>query len=257
MGDDPSAFFSFFDGGRPARAEPAVDAFLQQHVASQAPAARTAEPASGAAVPAARTQSAAREQRPPPPPPADASADMIHPLIRSRRLDTPEDIAAWIAERKSRYPTAASVEAKAAAGTKRAHADATSSSSPLAALASYGGDSEGGAESGSEPEEAPAKKAVRQAPHRPSAMAPEEDRRRLRVCRFFARGGCSKGDRCPFAHPQAAQTAAAEEPPPARPRATLLEMLMAKDVERENYRVLQCIEYIAKHDFLGVPARRG
>ncbi|KAJ2683560.1 hypothetical protein H4R19_006985 [Coemansia spiralis] len=178
---------------------------------------------------------------------------MIHPLIRGRSLDTPEDIAAWIAERRSRYPTAANVEAKATAGTKRARTD---TGSPLAALASYGGDSDSDAGSGSEPEEAPAK-TVCQAPFRPSAMAPDEDRRRLRVCQFFARGRCNKGDRCPFAHPESMRAAADEPPPGSRPRATLLEMLMAKDVERENYRVLQCIEYIADRAYLGVPARHG
>ncbi|KAJ2453589.1 hypothetical protein EV183_002114 [Coemansia sp. RSA 2336] len=186
------------------------------------------------------------------------SSDMVHPLIRNRRLDTPEEIAAWIAERKSKYPTDANIKRKAEAeqheqNAKRARAE--QAQNPLSMLANYGADSdsntalsdsESDGSSDDAPETVSAKPQGPQAPFRPSAIA-HEDRRKLRVCKFFARGSCHKGDKCPFAHPEKP----AEETPVQRK--SLLEKLMAKDIERENYRVWQCIEFICKHKFFDLP----
>ncbi|KAJ2785999.1 hypothetical protein H4R18_000214 [Coemansia javaensis] len=250
MDAQESDLFFSFHAAEP-RAQPGPPA--PQCAGSPATAATAAGPGPG---PEPEPKSAPR----PRPPVPDASPDMIHPLIRNLRLDTPEDIAAWVAERKSKYPTEANIRLKAAAAAtataaKRKHPDA---SGPLGALAGYGSDSSSGSGSGSgsegassdsAPESAPAK-APRApgAPFRPSTMAPDADRRQLRTCRFFARGSCRRGAACPFAH-HAAESAGEQQQQQqkrARPqRATLLEMLMAKDVERENYRVLQCIEYIA------------
>ncbi|KAI9482352.1 hypothetical protein LPJ78_003997 [Coemansia sp. RSA 989] len=187
------------------------------------------------------------------------SSDLVHPLIRNRRLDTPEEIAAWIAERKSKYPTDANIKRKAEAeqheqNAKRVRAE--KAQNPLSMLANYGADSDSNSalpdsdsdeSSDSAPETASAKPQGPQAPFRPSAIAPG-DRRKLRVCKFFARGSCHKGDKCPFAHPEKPT----EEEAPVQ-RKSLLEKLMAKDIERENYRVWQCIEFICKHKFFDLP----
>ncbi|KAJ2848228.1 hypothetical protein IWW36_003422 [Coemansia brasiliensis] len=190
------------------------------------------------------------------------SSDLVHPLIRNRRLDTPEEIAAWIAERRSRYPTDANIKRKAEAEQQEQNAKrmrAEKAQNPLSMLANYGADSDSDvalsadsdsdASSDGTPETASAKPQGPQAPFRPSTIAPNEDRRKLRVCKFFARGNCLKGDRCPFAHPE---KVAAEAQVTVQQK-SLLEKLMAKDIERENYRVWQCIDFICKHKFFNIP----
>ncbi|KAJ2160498.1 hypothetical protein GGF46_002198 [Coemansia sp. RSA 552] len=271
--DHGDSFFSIPESV--TRTAPVVDDFLTQHI--QAPGSSTcAEPTDtdadpkntgveGTAVPenvdaegSSGSKGAAKA--------AELATDMIHPLIRNRRLDTPEDIAAWIAERKSKYPTDANIRMKAAASeddhsnnNKRKLPDAANPL--LSALGGYGGgsDSDGGgaasSDSDSAPEEVSAKPAsAPQAPFRPTGIAPTEDRRKLRVCRFYARGGCRKGASCPFAHPDTLP-APPEQAGPGPVQTSLLEKLMAKDIERENYRIWQCIEYICDHDFFGVPVR--
>ncbi|KAJ2718319.1 hypothetical protein GGI07_005803 [Coemansia sp. Benny D115] len=203
-------------------------------------------------------------------------ADQVHPLIRGQRLETPEEIAQWIAERKRRYPTDANIRRKLAEeqgiaeseAKRRCLAPDAAGTNPLSTmLGAYGqssdsdcnsdgsdGDSE---DSDSPPETVPLKHYAPQTPHRPATMAPGGDRRALRVCRFYAKGSCTKGAACPFSHPQqgARQAPATAGPPPAPKHSSLLHMLLAKDIERENHRVLQCIQYICSNAFLGTQPR--
>ncbi|KAJ2801909.1 hypothetical protein H4R20_003490 [Coemansia guatemalensis] len=204
-----------------------------------------------------------------PPPESDlVSPDMIHPLIRNRPLESAEDIAAWIAERRSRYPTEANIrrkaaEEKAAAVSKRPRLETSPDANPLGALAAYGApsDSDSNSESSdagsdhSPPTVAPAKSTV-YTPFRPSGLGPSEDRRKLRVCRYYARGNCNQGAACPFAHPASMNPVeeSSVQTTDAQPT-MLLARLMAKDIERENRRVLQCIEYILDRNFLDVPSQ--
>ncbi|KAJ1995385.1 hypothetical protein GGI25_002502 [Coemansia spiralis] len=225
--------------------------------------------------------------------------EQIHPLIRSRRLETPEDIATWIAERKMKYPTSANIklkaeqqagqeaEGKGALGKRKrpghssdAGVSSTSDNNALAsALAAYcdssdensensdsnssSADDESDSDSDAAPEMASTKNIAAKTPFRPSGLAPGEDRRKVRMCKFFARGKCNKGNTCPFAHPEAMQkTSKNVSSNDADVAATmqkreggLLGMLLAKDIERENHRIYQCIEYICDNDFLGVPVR--
>ncbi|KAJ2003780.1 hypothetical protein GGI04_001454 [Coemansia thaxteri] len=216
--------------------------------------------------------------------------DQVHPLIKSRRLDTPEEIAAWIAERKAKYPTNENIRLKAMqtsggdnashsslghASNKRKHnsvelttAVSAPSSNPLSMLMSYAGESDADKSSdddSSDDDKAPdlmsSKPPAVQAPFKPSGLAPGADRRKLRTCKYFAKDRCHRGNACPFAHSEPHKPretlppASAAEPSSAKGTQSLLEMLMAKDIDRENSRILQCIEYICDKNFLGVPAQ--
>ncbi|KAJ2461004.1 hypothetical protein GGF42_000472 [Coemansia sp. RSA 2424] len=129
-------------------------------------------------------------------------------------------------------------------------------------LAKYAGESESSESDDDRPEIASTKPQTTRAPFQPSGLAPGEDRRKLRVCKYFAKGSCHKGAACPFSHPDSLNKArettshsSVAEPRPAKSSASLLEMLMTKDIDRENYRILQCIEYICDREFLGAPAQ--
>ncbi|KAJ2543378.1 hypothetical protein EV175_005982 [Coemansia sp. RSA 1933] len=269
---DSASFFTFMDVGGgsssttvPASQPLAVDDYVAAHIVA-------AEPAKPAELPIQAEPAPARRE--PSKPTPMALLDQIHPMIRSRRLNTPEEIAAWIAERRSKYPTDANMRRKAAdqtdntpAASKRKRMednDGPAPANPLAAaMALYGtaasdDDAHSSEDSDEAPESAPAKTRPPNMPFRASGMAPGEDRRKLRVCKFFARGSCNHGAACPFAHPESLQKARAADPAPETlrtPRDGLLHRLLAKDIERENHRVLQCIQYICDNDYLGVPAR--
>ncbi|KAJ1856447.1 hypothetical protein GGH12_002475 [Coemansia sp. RSA 1822] len=257
---EPSSFFSFLsDEPRADTRQPPTDDFIAHHVISR-PVPDPHSPSQPTS-----SQSVVPDTPAPPQPNNDIhlqSDEAVHPLIRNRRLETPEEIAAWIAERKSKYPTDANMQLKAAndkpeSGAKRKH----SCINPLSALASYGagsdseepeGDSDAsdGSESDSSngsPAVASAKAPGPRAPFRASGIAPHEDRRKLRVCKFYAHGSCSKGTRCAFAHPEPATPISVE--PHVEPRPTsLLAKLLAKDIDRENYRVWQCIDYLCRNN---------
>ncbi|KAJ2747552.1 hypothetical protein GGI20_000377 [Coemansia sp. BCRC 34301] len=220
-------------------------------------------------------------------PRAAMTDDQIHPLIRSRRLDTPEDIAAWIAERKAKYPTNANARLKedqrcgaqtiagasnavSCRGSKRkgsaseeTAAGPANSTNPLDMLVKYVGESESSENDDDEPEVASTKPPTIRAPFKPSGLAPGEDRRKLRVCKYFAKGTCHKGNACPFSHPASLSLARQSttdhgsdaETRPIKGNTSLLEMLMTKDIDRENYRIFQCIEYICENNFLGTPTQ--
>ncbi|KAJ2342852.1 hypothetical protein IWW50_000927 [Coemansia erecta] len=277
---DDGSFFSFLSDEPRVDSQPPVDDFISQHIVTpkeSSPHTISDAPGSPHAISDAPGSPHAISDAPTS---ADlthnnhnsrrkleselASSDSVHPLIRNRRLETPEDIAAWIAERKSKYPTDANVRLKSEhpVDAKRKHGDVEN---PLSALANYGDADSSSSSSDDEssdndaPDIAPAKSQTAPVPFRPSGMAPNEDRRKLRVCRFFARGACAKGSRCPFAHPEPAHPnktdADANGEPPAMSNtkhASLLAMLMAKDIDRENYRVWQCIDHICRNNFLDI-----
>ncbi|KAJ2372352.1 hypothetical protein IW150_004158 [Coemansia sp. RSA 2607] len=190
---------------------PVTDAFLAAHIAPSPAATAPAQPATTPA----QSKNAI---------PLD---DQIHPLIRARRLETPEEIAIWIAERRSRYPTAANIrrkqlEQQEQEQERQAKRKRTSNDNPLAALlTAYGSDDTGSSnaessDSDAPPDRAPLKQHVRQTP------LPSTDTR-------------------------AARTSAPTPAPPAAsaaPATSLLHRLLAKDIDRENRRILQCIQHI-------------
>ncbi|KAJ1798132.1 hypothetical protein LPJ59_002697 [Coemansia sp. RSA 2399] len=295
---DSAPFFTFMEAGgggggdngtnMTAPQSLAVDDYIAAHIVTDPPEpTKPTEPA-----PAPLPQLAAHKKGTTPTAAAAAALfDQVHPMIRSRRLNTPEEIAAWIAERRAKYPTDANMRRKAAEqasgdsdGThvsnkrKRTEGEGNDGSKAApknalaAAMALYGtagsDDNDDGSdvhssdESAEMPESAPAKSLLPNVPFRASGIAPGEDRRKLRVCKYFSRGACVRGMACPFAHPESLQKTHGEHPGAASSAAStnrsqegLLHRLLAKDIERENHRVFQCIQYICDNDFLGVPAR--
>ncbi|KAJ1828176.1 hypothetical protein LPJ56_001260, partial [Coemansia sp. RSA 2599] len=114
-GTGSGSFFSFLNTpSSVARKAPPADDFVSAHIRSRdVSAQQPAQPVQsslpgksegcGSAAKAQKKSAASLA----------AAQDQIHPLIRARRLESPEDIAAWIAERKSKYPTEANIRRKA------------------------------------------------------------------------------------------------------------------------------------------------
>ncbi|KAI8366955.1 hypothetical protein EDC96DRAFT_507565 [Choanephora cucurbitarum] len=176
------------------------------------------------------------------------------------KINTPEELAAWIAARKKNWPSRANIErkeeedkAKVARGelmsnkrkaaTAEHHAKKTKTADQLV---QYSSDSES---SDIDPE----KDGVTSKD--PSAMGKillPEDRPKRR-CKYFISGRCKRGDECTFLHEK-------PEPKPKQPRPTpainrrpnLLFKLLEKEIQQEKNVILQCLRHLVDHDFLGL-----
>ena len=71
--------------------------------------------------------------------------------------------------------------------------------------------------------------------------APSSDQR----CRFFARGRCKSGSRCPFKHELAEKKTSVEGGNPQ----TLLKKLLDKEIRRGEGRLLQLFRFFVNNDF--------
>ncbi|KCV68973.1 hypothetical protein H696_04393 [Fonticula alba] len=138
---------------------------------------------------------------------------------RIPKLDTPEAIEAWKAERRARWPTAARVEAKKAALEQ----------APVATTSGPSGAAE-----------------------HPASAGPKQPT--VRVCHFFRKGSCKRGNMCKFSHdlsadakpragaPENAKSAAKARS--ARERSQpggLIHQLMAVDMERTRFVAAQLL----------------
>ncbi|KAL0082137.1 hypothetical protein F4703DRAFT_1863791 [Phycomyces blakesleeanus] len=84
----------------------------------------------------------------------------------------------------------------------------------------------------------------------------ETPQRPKRVCKYFARGQCRRGDACHFSHEIKPKVKRSEHRQPAKvepvnKRPNLLRMLLDKDIRQERNIILQCFRYITDNDFLG------
>ncbi|GAO47237.1 hypothetical protein SAICODRAFT_8793 [Saitoella complicata NRRL Y-17804] len=156
-------------------------------------------------------------------------------------LDTPEDIAAWIAERKKKWPSASRVAEKDAERQQMVEARKRKAEEEgVDGAGGGGGDEESGGG---------AKKA-----------------RDERVCVFFQRGRCRKGRHCHYKHERGGQNPNPTSSGPNKGqgpnqsggkveafrkggRKSLYERLLEQDRERENGLLLQAICFLVDNGF--------
>ncbi|KAI8354002.1 hypothetical protein BD560DRAFT_426935 [Blakeslea trispora] len=182
------------------------------------------------------------------------------------KINTPEELAAWIAARKKNWPSQANVERKeqedkekVARGelpnsrkrkSKQNLVDQQNSKKQkteqlVAQYDSSGSDADDSID--------PEKDGITSKD--PSVMGkillPEENRPKRR-CKYFISGKCKRGDECTFLHER-------PEPKPKQPRPTpainrrpnLLFKLLEKEIHQEKNVILQCLRHLVDSNFLG------
>ncbi|KAJ3325159.1 hypothetical protein HDV06_004916 [Boothiomyces sp. JEL0866] len=150
----------------------------------------------------------------------------INVEIKVPMLNTEEEIAAWIAERKKNYPTKENVKEKNEKfQLKRDRGDVIIETGKLKKQKTVSLRSDLAEKSDSE-------------------LVNDSDR----VCKYFLKNRCRRGDSCQFKHESAnTNTTNISEVEERKP---LLDMLLANDIRRDRNKVLQAIRHIIKNDFL-------
>ncbi|PVU98244.1 hypothetical protein BB559_001722 [Furculomyces boomerangus] len=210
------------------------------------------------------------------------STSLINPLLPVA-LDSPEQIDEWIKERKKKYPKTKSTQ----------NPNSNENVDALDMLAGYGSDSSSEIETPknskpqnskglnknldinlensdqsetsssedsdiesdsetSEPEVLDSKIPL-DTPFQPHKIGHDESRSKNKTCTYFIRSKCTKGDKCPFLHPQSVIKTDQPETTAGNinHKLGLLEHILAKDINVENTRLLQCLYYLkTKTDLL-------
>ncbi|KAF9151269.1 hypothetical protein BG015_006886 [Linnemannia schmuckeri] len=225
--------------------------------------------------------------------------DLIHPLAPT--LNTPEDIASWIAQRRKAWPTESNIQKKEqerqemiAKGQivedlsskdkngrdrrgnnnnnnnkrgqgKDANTGDRRGKRPKIESASSAADVPGSIEPSEEDDDDvmdPVKDAVTskdpRAGSRNNRTHDETVAQTVRAktfCRYFTRGTCNRGDKCPYIHDtaQAAKTQknnqASNKKDEFRSRPSLLKMLLSGEIKEEKNKLLEAIRYIVENNF--------
>ncbi|OAQ29429.1 hypothetical protein K457DRAFT_137908 [Linnemannia elongata AG-77] len=234
--------------------------------------------------------------------PAAIDHDLIHPLAPT--LNTPEDIAAWIAQRRKAWPTESNIQKKeqerqemiakgqivedtsskdkngrdrrgnnnnnnnnnkrgqgkdAAAQDRRGKRPKVE---PASSAANVPGSTEPSEEDDDDDVMDPVKDAVTskdpRAGNRHNRTHDENLAPTLRpktFCRYFSRGTCNRGDKCPYIHDtaQAAKTQknnqASNKKEEFRSRPSLLKMLLSGEIKDEKNKLLEAMRYIVQNNF--------
>ncbi|KAI8889322.1 hypothetical protein K501DRAFT_329381 [Backusella circina FSU 941] len=181
------------------------------------------------------------------------------------KINTPEELASWIEARKKNWPSKMNIERKQQEeAEKRARGEIsihekrkntedhnssqkrlkTTANENTLVAAAYNSDSD--SDDVMDPErDAVTSKDPTSIGH---LSLPVEHTRKKRVCKYFLKGKCDKGDQCKFLH---------EKPPPkskqqtTHKKSSLLFKLLEKEMKQEKSVILQCLRYIADNDFLG------
>ncbi|KAK3848456.1 MAG: hypothetical protein J3R72DRAFT_429067 [Linnemannia gamsii] len=260
---------------------------------SSGPATLSSMMASSSSSAAGSSTSAGTNQSKPPQKskPAAVDSELVHPLAPT--LKTPEDIAAWIAQRRKAWPTESNIQKKeqerqemiakgqivedpssnkdkngrdrrgnnnkrerqgkdtSAAGDQRGKRFKTENE-----------DTAAGAPASIEPNEEgddddimdPVKDAV--SSKDPTVIKHDTQTVRPRTkCRYFVRGSCNRGDKCPYIHDTAAAAKmqknnhTSNKKDEFRSRPSLLKMLLSGEIKDEKNKLLEAMRYIVESNF--------
>ncbi|KAI8083511.1 hypothetical protein BDF21DRAFT_416092 [Thamnidium elegans] len=183
------------------------------------------------------------------------------------RIQTPEELEAWIEARKKNWPSKDNIERKKleeeekeargeisnkkrAANKKRDQQIAKKQKldeKKNSIVAQYDSDSD------SEDDIMdPEKDAI--SSKDPSSMGkillPEDKPKRR--CKYFMSGKCSKGDQCDFSHQRPeSKPKQPKAAPTFKKRPNLLFKLLEKEIKQEKNVILQCLRYIIDNDYFG------
>ncbi|KAF9124603.1 hypothetical protein BGW39_008089 [Mortierella sp. 14UC] len=230
--------------------------------------------------------------------PVAVDSELIHPLAPT--LNTPEDIAAWIAQRRKAWPTESNIQKKEQERqemiAKGQIVEDSTSNKDRNGRDRRGNnnkrDRQGKDASTSRDQKAKRPKtddstAAADAP--PSTEPSEEDDdddvmdpirdavsskdptvikdakthdeniaqpgRSWKKCRYFIRGTCNRGDKCPYIHDTAAAAKAQKNNQSSnkkdefRSRPSLLKMLLSGEIKDEKNKLLEAMRYIVENNF--------
>ncbi|KAI7865035.1 hypothetical protein BDF14DRAFT_1883870 [Spinellus fusiger] len=194
------------------------------------------------------------------------------------KIRTEAELAAWIAARKKNWPSQANVERKIKEAeertskgelpkehgkrkrkplehptSKRQHTENDTKTKPatVGLVAGYRSDSDLDSEDSEDDIVDPERDAISSKdPSTSGRIAPPEPEKpqHKKVCKFFARGLCKRGDNCLFSHEKQER----REPLPSavlHQRPNLLRRLLSKEILQEKNTLLQCFRYITDNHF--------
>ncbi|KAF9906540.1 hypothetical protein EC991_000482 [Linnemannia zychae] len=224
--------------------------------------------------------------------------DLIHPLAPT--LNTPEDIAAWIAQRRKAWPTESNIQKKEQERQEMiAKGQMVEDSTPnkdknnrdrrgnnnkrdrQGEGASTPGNQQTKRpkiETNNAPTDAPASTEPSEEEDDDDVMDPVRDAvsskdptvikdanthnenttqpgRSWKKCRYFTRGTCNRGDKCPYIHDTAAAAKAQKNNQSSnkkdefRSRPSLLKMLLSGEIKDEKNKLLEAMRYIVNSNF--------
>lgn len=170
---------------------------------------------------------------------SDAHGLEIDNRIKNLKLDTPEEIAAWIAERKSKYPTKTNIENKLKQQNIRDDLGASIRTDDKLSLKRK-------ADNGLDVDNAS------------KQMKFDEN-----ICQWFIKSKCKKGKSCKLIHDFNLRTEYRSKTKQTNPdnkqtikhnstqiltksRANLLQLLLQKDIRKEHNILLQCVRHLLK-----------
>ncbi|KAI9277554.1 hypothetical protein BY458DRAFT_585239 [Sporodiniella umbellata] len=180
------------------------------------------------------------------------------------KIDTPEKLAAWIAERKKNWPTPENIARKAQEEAEQM----ARGELPLKRKAKI--------QQNERPNKRPVESKTQQESLRDQedkeedddVMDPERDAisskdpsstgkillpedRPKRVCTYFMRGRCNKGDKCSFLHERPTKQKTTPHTSKIKRTPNLLYKLLEKEIMQEKSVILQCFRYIVDNNFFG------
>ncbi|KAI9329350.1 hypothetical protein BDR26DRAFT_872659 [Obelidium mucronatum] len=181
------------------------------------------------------------------------------PVLKRGVVEDPAEIAAWIAERKKKYPTEANVEQKKLAQKDKLEAGmilqsrtsvkstqlqrSTTSTSTTPPSKKVDGNDDDDEEVGILTEE------EEEGQINPVRKERQQPKKKAQICKYYASGKCKNGTNCLFTHIKEAPVLKVDKPAlGGGKRRNLRSMLLESQIRRQNNIILQCIRFVLKED---------